>query len=172
MTLNIQLTAASSNLATYLASYDANFTYNGNGWFSTSFTGQDQWSAGVDTEGTDNNLPSVIMNIHDYTYSPGAFNGDVESLTLGHNLEYVPATDLWVQDQELIITNSSGYMPVTTTFNQAIYSLSHGGLVDGGTFFGQSFAGSDRTTSPSRERTRRAPQAMTSSSAFAGNDDV
>ncbi|MGM4905266.1 hypothetical protein AB8B21_10775 [Tardiphaga sp. 866_E4_N2_1] len=44
MTLNIQLTAASSNLATYLASYDANFTYNGNGWFSTSFTGQDQWS--------------------------------------------------------------------------------------------------------------------------------
>jgi hypothetical protein len=141
MTLTIQLTAASSNLATYLASYDANFTYNGNGWFSTSFTGQDQWSAGVDTEGTDNNLPSVIMNIHDYTYSPGAFNGDVESLTLGHNLEYVPATDLWVQDQELIITNSSGYMPVTTTFNQAIYSLSHGGLVDGGTFFGQSFAG-------------------------------
>ena len=42
-----------------------------------------------------------------------------------------------MQDEELIITNVSGYMPDTTTFAYAIYSLSHGGAVDGlGTFPG------------------------------------
>ncbi len=169
MALNIQLTAASSNLATYLPAYDAAFTYNGNGWFSTSFTGQDQWSAGFDTEGTDNNLPSAIMNIYDYTYTPGAFNGQVQSLTLGRNLEYVPATDLWVQDQELIITNSTGYMPVTTDFNQAIYSLSHGGQIDGGTFFGQSFAGlTDYFAEQGTNQTGTAGDDVLLS--FAGND--
>jgi hypothetical protein len=141
MALVLELTAASSNLAGYLASYDTNFTYNGNGWYSSSFTGQDQWSAGFDTEGTDNNLPSVVMNINDYTYSPGAFNGDVESITLGKNLEYDAGQDLWIQDEELIITNSTGYIPDNSTFSQAIYSLSHGGQVDGGVFFGTQFAG-------------------------------
>ena len=138
MTLLIELTAASSDLPSYLAAYDANFSYNGNGWFSRSFsTGQDQWSAGVDTEGVDNNTPSVIMGIDDYSYSPGLFSGDVTSLTLGRNLEYDAGQDLWVQDEELIITNVSGYMPDTTTFAYAIYSLSHGGAVDGlGTFPG------------------------------------
>ena len=138
MTLLIELTAASSNLPSYLAAYDTNFSYNGNGWFSRSFsTGQDQWSAGFDTEGVDNNIPSVIMEIDDYSYSPGLFNGDVTSLTLGRNLEYDAGQDLWVQDEELIITNVSGYMPDTTTFAYAIYSLSHGGAVDGlGTFPG------------------------------------
>ena len=138
MTLLIELTAASSNLPSYLAAYDTNFSYNGNGWFSRSFsTGQDQWSAGFDTEGVDNNIPSVIMEIDDYSYSPGLFNGDVTSLTLGRNLEYDAGQDLWVQDEELIITNESGYMPDTTTFAYAIYSLSHGGAVDGlGTFPG------------------------------------
>jgi len=132
MTLVIELTAASSNLPSYLAAYDTNFSYNGNGWFSRSFSsGQDQWSAGFDTEGVDNNIPSVIMEIDDYSYSPGLFNGDVTSLTLGRNLEYDAAQDLWVQDEELIITNESGYMPDTTTFAYAIYSLSHGGAVDG-----------------------------------------
>ena len=138
MTLLIELTAASSNLPSYLAAYDTNFSYNGNGWFSRSFsTGQDQWSAGFDTEGVDNNIPSVIMEIDDYSYSPGLFNGDVTSLTLGRNLEYDAGQDKWVQDEELIITNVSGYMPDTTTFAYAIYSLSHGGAVDGlGTFPG------------------------------------
>ncbi|MBT1509590.1 hypothetical protein KIP88_03665 [Bradyrhizobium sp. SRL28] len=138
MTLLIELTAASSNLSSYLATYDTNFSYNGNGWFSRSFsTGQDQWSAGFDTEGVDNNVPSVIMEIDDYSYSPGLFNGDVTSLTLGRNLEYDAGQDKWVQDEELIITNVSGYMPDTTTFAYAIYSLSHGGAVDGlGTFPG------------------------------------
>ena len=138
MTLVVQLTAASSNLPSYLAAYDTNFSYNGNGWFSRSFSsGQDQWSAGFDTEGVDNNIPSVIMEINDYSYSPGLFNGDVTSLTLGRNLEYDAGQDLWVQDEELIITNESGYMPDTTTFAYAIYSLSHGGAVDGlGTFPG------------------------------------
>ena len=42
-----------------------------------------------------------------------------------------------MQDEELIIINESGYMPDTTTFAYAIYSLSHGGAVDGlGTFPG------------------------------------
>lgn len=141
MALVIELTAASSNLPSYLSSFDPNFTYNGNGWYSTSYLGQDQWSAGVDTEGTDNNVASVIMEIDDYDYSPGMFSGDVESITLGRNLEYDAGQDLWVQDEELIITNSSGFIPVNGTFSQAIYSLSHGGLVDGGTFFGQPFAG-------------------------------
>jgi hypothetical protein len=138
MTLLIELTAASSNLPSYLAAYDTNFSYNGNGWFSRSFsTGQDQWSAGFDTEGVDNNIPSAIMEIDDYSYSPGLFNGDVTSLTLGRNLEYDAGLDKWVQDEELIITNESGYMPDTTTFAYAIYSLSHGGAVDGlGTFPG------------------------------------
>ena len=132
MTLLIELTAASSDLPSYLAAYDANFSYNGNGWFSRSFsTGQDQWSAGFDTEGVDNNIPSVIMEIDDYSYSPGLFNGDVTSLTLGRNLEYDAGQDKWVQDEELIITNVSGYMPDTTTFAYAIYRPVHGGAVDG-----------------------------------------
>jgi hypothetical protein len=137
MALVLELTAASSNLGSYLASYDANFTYNGNGWFASSITGEDQFAAGIDTEGTDNNLSSVIMSIDDYSYEPGMFNGDVNSLTLGSNLEYDAGQDLWVQDEELIITNDSGYMPVTTAFSYAIYGLSHGGAVDGvGTFPG------------------------------------
>lgn len=134
MALVLELTAASSNLQAYLASYDANFSYNGNGWYSTSYTGQDQWTAGFDTEGTDNNIPSVVMNINDYSYSPGAFDGDVESIILGRNLEYDAGQDLWIQDQELIITNDTGYIPDNGTFSQAIYSLSHGGQVDGGSF--------------------------------------
>lgn len=148
MALELTLTAASSDLAAYLDGFAASFYdgttstgYNGNGWFSSSYLGQDQWSAGIDTEGTDNGLGSVIMDIEDYDYAPGAFDGDVNSLTLGSNLEYDAGSDLWVQDEALIITNDTGYMPVTGTFSQAIYTLSHGGLVDGGIFFGQQFAG-------------------------------
>ncbi|PCI03007.1 MAG: hypothetical protein COB78_12050 [Hyphomicrobiales bacterium] len=142
MALVITLSAASSNLVTYLQDYEAEFTpYNGNGWFSSSYLGQDQWTAGTDTEGVDNGQSSVIMDIEDYDYSPGMFSGDVNSLTLGHNLEYDPGSDVWVQDNELTIVNDSGYMPITSTFSEAIYTLSHGGLLDGGNFFGMQFAG-------------------------------
>ena len=127
MTLLIELTAASSNLPSYLAAYDANFSSMAMaGSPGHSLPARIRWPAGFDTEGVDNNIPSVIMEINDYSYLPGLFNGDVSSLTLGRNLEVPHAgQDPWVQDEELIITNEIGYMPDTTTFAYAIYSLSH-----------------------------------------------
>ncbi len=136
MAVVLQLTAASSNLRAYLDSYDANFTYNGNGWFNGIAGGEDQWVAGTSTYiGTPTNGElSAIMDIVDYSYTPGAFNGQVTQLALGVNLVQDYNNDIFTQTNQLIITPESGYLPITSTFNEAIYALSHGGAVDGGTY--------------------------------------
>lgn len=143
MALNIELTSTSSVLSSYLSNFEASFDYNDNGWFNGVFGGGDQFVAGeLGTPVTDpSGEPSAIMDMDDYNYSPGAFDGDVTQIALGSDLYYDVGSDSYVQTEELIITPDSGYMPVTGTFSEAIYSLSHGGQLDGGTFFGQSFAG-------------------------------
>lgn len=139
MTLILDLTAASSNLPVYLATFQTNFVYNDNGYFNDSYTGVDQFYAGNLSQPTQS---SVIMNGVNYVYnSPGAFSGDVETLNLGSNLVHDYMNDMFVQDAGLNISVDSGYMPITSTFSEAIYTLSHGGLVNGGTFFGMQFVG-------------------------------
>jgi hypothetical protein len=141
MALELNLTAASSDLPAFFANYSnpSNFTYNGNGWFNDSWTGVDQFVAGIDTGGTPNGKSSVIMNGSNYSYSPGAFSGDVDTLELGSNLDYDYVNDVWVQDEGLLIDFTNATQ--TTAFSQAIYTLSHGGQLGGATVFGQPFAG-------------------------------
>lgn len=141
MALELNLTATSSDLPAFLANYSnpSNFTYNGNGWFNDSWTGVDQFVAGIDTGGTPNGKSSVVMNGSNYSYTPGFFSGDVDTLELGSNLQYDFINDVWVQDEGLLIDFANATQ--TATFQQAIYTLSHGGQLHGATVFGQPFAG-------------------------------
>lgn len=137
MAVNVALTAASSDFFNYLSSFDANFAYNGNGWFNGIAGGEDQWAAGNYTTPptSPNGQPSAVMDIDNYSYAPGAFNGDVTKLALGTNLVHNFMNDIFVQTDQLIITpDGTSYLPVTSTFNEAIYALSHGGAVNGGSF--------------------------------------
>lgn len=139
MALALSLTATSSDLPAFFDSYRTNFTYNGNGWFNDSTTGVDQYVAGVDTGGTPNGLSSAIMNGSNYSYTPGFFTGDVDTLELGSNLTYDFVNDIWVQDEGLLIDFTNATQ--TSTFQQAIYTLSHGAQLHGATVFGMPFAG-------------------------------
>jgi hypothetical protein len=135
MALELHLTAASSDLPAFFAAYRAGFNYNGNGWFNDSYTGVDQFVAGVDSGGTS----SAIMNGSNYVYTPGAFTGDVDTLELGSNLTYDYVNDMYVQDEGLLIDFTNATQ--TATFSQALYTLSHGAQLHGATVFGQPFAG-------------------------------
>jgi hypothetical protein len=138
MTLKLEYTEDVGDLYAYLRSYETNFLpYDDNGWFNTSiYNGQIQWGAGVDnTDIPPTGNSSVIMDIDNYDYSPGVFDGDVDGLRLGQNIWHDDSADLWKQTDELFITNlGGGFTPNTTAFQQAIYALSHGGAVDGGVF--------------------------------------
>lgn len=137
MTVRLQLTTASSDLYTYLSEFDRDFPVNNNGAFNGIFGGGDQWYAGASTTAptAPNGLPSVIMDINDYSYAPGQFNGDVPKLALGSSLVHNVSGDIFVQTDELIVTQQGGgLLPITSTFQEAIYALSHGGAVNGGDY--------------------------------------
>jgi hypothetical protein len=133
MALDIQLTAASSNMPAYFTDWKSDFhPVDENGAFNGVFGGGDQWWAGDPSTAADS---SVIMNMDDYSYTPGTFDGDVTDLSLGHNLVHDVPNDKFVQDDELTITqHGGGYFPVTETFQEAIFSMSHGGHLEGGDF--------------------------------------
>lgn len=137
MAVVLTLSAASSNLPTFLTNWSSGFAYNGHGWFNGIFGGGDQWVAGNYTTppAAPNGQSSVIMGMDDYSYTPGDFEGTVTELALGTNLIHNTASDVFVQTEQLSITADVGdYLPDSATFQEAIYALSHGGDLDGGTF--------------------------------------
>ena len=74
-------------------------------------------------------LRFAVTNLTDVAYAPALGANSLPNM--------MQARISGCRIEELIITNVSGYMPDTTTFAYAIYSLSHGGAVDGlGTFPG------------------------------------
>lgn len=137
MAVVLTLSAASSNLPTFLTNWSSGFAYNGHGWFNGIFGGGDQWVAGNYTTppAAPNGQSSVIMSMDDYSYTPGDFEGTVTELALGTNLIHNTASDVFVQTEQLSITADVGdYLPDSAIFQEAIYALSHGGDLDGGTF--------------------------------------
>lgn len=172
MTLNLQLSTTSSNLYQYLRGWEDDFPTNDNGAFNGIFGGGDQWWAGdpTQTPGTPNDSPSVIMDIDDYSYAPGQFNGDVPKLALGSHLVHDISNDIFTQTDELVITQQGGgYMPITATFREAIYSLSHGGAVDGDTYTFQ-IPGQPPVTQDFRGLTDYFAEQGTNQVGTAGND--
>jgi hypothetical protein len=135
MTLRLELSDASSDLSTWLASWKSAFSYNSNGFFNGSLGNAGQWWAGHATysDGDNNHESSVILNGTDFDYTaPGAFTGHPTSLDLGTNLWQDVSHDLFKQDTQLGITvEGGGDLPITDSFRYAIYGLSHAGQYDG-----------------------------------------
>lgn len=137
MAVVLTLSSASSNLPSFLANWSSGFSYNGHGWFNGIFGGGDEWVAGNYTTPptAPNGQSSVIMSMDDYSYSPGDFEGTVTELALGTDLFHNITSDTFQQTTQLSITADVGdYLPDSAIFQEAIYALSHGGDLDGGTF--------------------------------------
>lgn len=143
MALTLQLQAGASDLYAYIQDYKEYFPYDGHGEFNGMGEAGDQWVAGNYTLSGQpaNGLYSAIMAMDDYNYTEGDFEGTVTELALGHSLVYNYTSDIYTQTPDLVITQAGGYLPVTTAFTYGIYSLSHGGELDGGVYFGRQFLG-------------------------------
>ncbi|PCI03008.1 MAG: hypothetical protein COB78_12055 [Hyphomicrobiales bacterium] len=130
MALELNYTAASSNLPDFLTDWESNSVYRGNGGFNAVQNVSDQWYAGTRVlGGTPNDNSSVIVNGEDYSYTPGVVDGTVNTLELGSNLTYVSASDEWVQDEGLLV--DFGGSPLTSAFDTAITDLSQNGSLTG-----------------------------------------
>jgi hypothetical protein len=130
MALVFNYTDTSSNLPAFLDTWADNFEYRGNGGFNAVQNVSDQWYAGTRVlGGVDNGKSSVIVDGHDFSYTPGVIDGSVDTLELGSNLAYVASSDKWVQDAGLSIDFNGA--PLTPTFGNAISDLSQNGSLDG-----------------------------------------
>lgn len=136
MAATINLTAFSTDLVGYLSTWTSDFGYNDNGAFSPASNPHSQWSAGNVGFPDDS---GVILN-GNFNYSTGgSFTGTLNSLNFGYGLTGSASAGFALTDTDLSI-DLGGAAP-TAAFNQAIYTLSHGGSFTGGTFFGQAFDG-------------------------------
>ncbi|MFH0299949.1 hemolysin [Bradyrhizobium sp. 31Argb] len=141
MTSTINLTSASSDLLGYLTgAWENDFNYNDNGAFYPTSSPYSEWAAGNSGVSGDS---GVILHGSGFTYSPpGGFSGTITELDFGHGLTGSSSSGFGLTTPELSIElGGSGGTSPDTTFNQAIYVLSHGGSVYGQTEFGQPFAG-------------------------------
>ncbi|MBF2717688.1 hemolysin [Agrobacterium vitis] len=138
MTAVFNLTSTSSDLLYYLEEvWSAGFSYNGNGAFDDpNNTTHANWGAGT-TSGY-----GVVLEGSPLDYAQGGLNtttSDIDLLQFGTGYSYDETNGSALTTVDLSI-DLGGVAP-TTTFNYAIYTLSHGGLLEGGTFFGQSLPG-------------------------------
>lgn len=135
MPATMNLTAFSSDLVGYLDIWTANFGYNSNGAFSPASNPHEQWVAG--NVGVDS---SAVLLEGSFSYaSPGGFTGTLDTLDFGWSATGSASSGFALTATDLSI-DLGGAAP-TAAFNQAIYMLSHGGNLTGGTVFGQSFDG-------------------------------
>ncbi|CDZ62210.1 Putative hemolysin-type calcium-binding protein [Neorhizobium galegae bv. orientalis] len=138
MTAVFSLTSASGDLLYYLEEvWSAGFApYNGNGVFDnpTSST-HTNWGAGNTAD------YGVVLEGSPLDYAQGGLGGtsDLDTMEFGTGYSYNTASGSGLTGVDLSI-DLGGAAP-TATFNEAIYSLSHGGALEGATFFGQSFDG-------------------------------
>jgi hypothetical protein len=123
MALVLDFTATSSNLPAFLANWEADFSYRGNGSFNEIRNGADQWFAGTG-DGS-----SVIVTGDDYSGTAGVVDGTVSSLVLGADLSYSPSSDTWSQDAGLSIDLAGATL--SETWDAAISDLSQNGSLDG-----------------------------------------
>lgn len=141
MTSTINLTSASSDLLGYLTGgWQDDFNYNDNGAFSPTSSPYSEWAAGNSGVSGDS---GVVLHGSGLTYAPpGGLSGTITELDFGHGLTGSSSSGFGLTTPELSIElGGSGGTTPDTTFNQAIYVLSHGGNVYGQTVFGQPFAG-------------------------------
>ncbi|CDZ34934.1 hypothetical protein [Neorhizobium galegae] len=138
MTAVLSLTSASSNLLYYFEEvWSAGFApYNGNGAFDNpTSTTHSNFGAGNATD------YGVVLEGSPLDYAQGGLAGtsDLDTMEFGNGYSYNTASGSSLTGVDLSI-DLGGAAP-TAIFNQAIYSLTHGGALEGATFFGQSFSG-------------------------------
>ena len=123
MALALSYTTASSNLPAFLASWEENSSYRGNGSFNEIRNTTDQWLAGT-ADGS-----SVIVNGDNFSGTPGVVDGTVNTLALGSNLVYSGSADAWSQNAGLSV-NLNG-SPLNSAWDAAISDLSQNGSLNG-----------------------------------------
>lgn len=123
MALALNFTTTSSDLPAFLASWETDFSYRGNGSFNEIRNGADQWFAGT-ADGS-----SVIVTGDNYSGTPGVVDGTVDTLVLGSNLSYSSSTDTWSQSGGLTVDLSGATL--TAAWDNAISDLSQNGGLDG-----------------------------------------
>lgn len=123
MALALNYTTASSNLPAFLANWEENSSYRGNGSFNEIRNTTDQWLAGT-ADGS-----SVIVNGDNFSGTPGVVDGTVNTLALGSNLVYSGSADAWSQNAGLSV-NLNG-SPLTSAWDAAISDLSQNGSLNG-----------------------------------------
>lgn len=138
MTAVFTLTSASSNLLSYFeAVWSPGFApYNGNGVFDNpSSASHTNWGAGNSGD------YGVVLRGSPLDYATGGLQStsDLDTLQFGTGYSYNTTSGSSLTGVGLSI--ALGGVAPTATFNEAIYSLSHGGALEGGTFFGSSFDG-------------------------------
>lgn len=132
MTVTIALSAASTDLRDYLeTTWKSDFGYNGNGQFYDATPGQpyDQYGAGISGD-------HGFVLAGSLFYPPSGGGGllptsTLNTLTFGDS--YNNAGPLSVTS-DLVISFSGADQSPNSQFNQAMFALSHGGDLDGGTF--------------------------------------
>jgi Ca2+-binding RTX toxin-like protein len=127
MALTLNYTTTSSDLPAFLQDWQAEFAYRGDGNFNSVYDTSDQWFAG--TPGSTNGASSVIVNGHDFSHTSGVVDGTVNTLELGSDVAYNPATDTWHQNQGLSIDFNGASL--TSTWNNAVTDLAHNGSLSG-----------------------------------------
>lgn len=137
MTAVISLSAASSNLLFYFEDvWSAGFDYNGNGAFDNpSSASHTDWGAGNTGD------YGVVLEGSPLNYAQGGLQStsQLDTLEFGSGYSYSTTSGSALSTVDLSI-DLGGAAP-TSIFNQTIYTLSHGGALEGGSFFGGSFAG-------------------------------
>lgn len=131
MTAVFTLTSASSNLLAYFETvWSPGFApYNGNGAFdSPSSTSHTNWGAGASGD------YGVVLRGSPLDYATGGLQStsDLDTFQFGTGYSYNTSSGSSLTGVNLSI-NLGGVAP-TAIFNEAIYSLSHGGALEGGTF--------------------------------------
>ncbi|WP_133121809.1 hypothetical protein [Pleomorphomonas carboxyditropha] len=126
MSVILNYTTASSDLPSFLADWQDNFGYRGDGSFNQVRNTTDQWFAGTPGNAT---ASSVIVNGDDYSLTPGTVDGTVDTLALGSNLTYSGSADTWSQTVGLSVDLDGA--PLTDAWDAAITDLSQNGSLDG-----------------------------------------
>ncbi|WP_104663500.1 hemolysin [Ensifer adhaerens] len=138
MVATINLTLANRDLVAYFSNWTANFGYNGNGEFSPSTPPHSQWAAGT---GNASNTGAVLNGNFSYA-PPGGFSGTVNNIQFGTDLNGSTATGFSLGTAGLTVGLTGSDISAASGFNEAIYSLSHGGSLTGITHSsGRQFAG-------------------------------
>ncbi|WP_117189985.1 hypothetical protein [Rhizobium terrae] len=119
----------SNDLLAYFATWAANDSYRGHGYFNSSTQPYDQWGAGdkyADAASAEGSTESgVILSGEDFTYTQGNFAGNIQALTFGTGIYDASATSFGLDQVGLVLdlTNAS----LTTAFTYSIYILSNYG---------------------------------------------